>query len=463
MTAPSWIRSLFTRKPRPLRKAPARFRPSLEALEDRLAPAATSFSNGILTVDLNNASEAATLSNDGTNIMLTSNLAITGAGASFATASVTKMVVTDAGNNAGQSITFAGTAAYSLSGGLDSSGVETNTFNDAVTATGAASISVTAPQNIVVTANLTGGTGGLSLSANQQATATAGNFVGIDINGGTVQATGSGTLTLLGRGGNDTSGSQFGVYVHGGGVIAGGSAPTTVTGTGNGTIGGHGVYVTGAGSLITSGGGDVSVTGTGSGSISGGDVGVYVSSSGQITSGGMGTVTVAGTGGGNRGGGDNFGVYVVGSGSTITSGGDGAVSVFGNGGRGSFTNHGVYVAGSGKVTSGGVGTVTVTGTGGTGGDQADSDFGVYVTDLGSAITSGGGNVGVTGTGGSSREAHSNSNYGVFVSGSAQITSGGAGTVTVTGTRGANGARTATRTAAFTWTLLPRSRRAGRAP
>src|SRR5438046_1886013 len=39
MTAPSWIRRLFARTPRTIRKAPARSRPSLEALEDRLAPA----------------------------------------------------------------------------------------------------------------------------------------------------------------------------------------------------------------------------------------------------------------------------------------------------------------------------------------------------------------------------------------------------------------------------------------
>src|SRR5262245_3912773 len=38
MTPPSWIRKLFARTPRTVRKAPAR-RPALEALEDRLTPA----------------------------------------------------------------------------------------------------------------------------------------------------------------------------------------------------------------------------------------------------------------------------------------------------------------------------------------------------------------------------------------------------------------------------------------
>src|SRR5262245_33985791 len=40
MTVRSWIRRLFARTPHPIRKAPARFRPRLEALEDRVTPTA---------------------------------------------------------------------------------------------------------------------------------------------------------------------------------------------------------------------------------------------------------------------------------------------------------------------------------------------------------------------------------------------------------------------------------------
>src|SRR5262245_23782272 len=39
MTLRSWIRQLFAHRPRTVRKAPARCRPTLEALEDRLVPA----------------------------------------------------------------------------------------------------------------------------------------------------------------------------------------------------------------------------------------------------------------------------------------------------------------------------------------------------------------------------------------------------------------------------------------
>ena len=41
MTARSWIRKLFARTPRTVRKAPARCRPAVEALEDRFLPAVT--------------------------------------------------------------------------------------------------------------------------------------------------------------------------------------------------------------------------------------------------------------------------------------------------------------------------------------------------------------------------------------------------------------------------------------
>src|SRR5262245_11087229 len=104
----SWL-SPFTRsvrQPNRKRKPQKTARVSLEQLEDRLVPANTTFSGGVLTVDLNNVNETATLFNDGTNITLTSNDPITGAGASFATASVTQIAITDVGNNAGQSIFF---------------------------------------------------------------------------------------------------------------------------------------------------------------------------------------------------------------------------------------------------------------------------------------------------------------------------------------------------------------------
>src|SRR5437870_1062741 len=57
MTARSWLRKLFaSRTPRTVRKAPARYRPSLEALEDRALPSvnfAPAVNYGVGTVPFN--------------------------------------------------------------------------------------------------------------------------------------------------------------------------------------------------------------------------------------------------------------------------------------------------------------------------------------------------------------------------------------------------------------------------
>jgi hypothetical protein len=65
MTTRSWIRRLFAPSPRTRRKAPARFRPRLEALEDRLAPAVLTD-----TTPANN-SVSATEGNAFSNLVLT--------------------------------------------------------------------------------------------------------------------------------------------------------------------------------------------------------------------------------------------------------------------------------------------------------------------------------------------------------------------------------------------------------
>ena len=48
MTARSWVRRLFARTPRTVRKAPARFRPRIEAIEDRVVPSGDYYVNTLL-------------------------------------------------------------------------------------------------------------------------------------------------------------------------------------------------------------------------------------------------------------------------------------------------------------------------------------------------------------------------------------------------------------------------------
>ena len=47
MASRSWIRKLLARAPRPARKAAARHRPRVEALEDRTAPAVYTVTNAL--------------------------------------------------------------------------------------------------------------------------------------------------------------------------------------------------------------------------------------------------------------------------------------------------------------------------------------------------------------------------------------------------------------------------------
>jgi len=188
--------------------------------------------NGILTIDVDNLNESVSVSNDGTNITLTGSHAITGAGGTFATADVHRIVMTDTSNLEGQSIGLDGTAAFLLSGGLSSTGVETVSFNNAVTATGASSIAVTAPQSIIVSANVTGGTDGVSLIGQGIA---ALNTIGVTVqSGAVVSASGSGPVTVVGQGGSGTGSHNYGVFVGDpGSQITSGGGAVSVTATGN--------------------------------------------------------------------------------------------------------------------------------------------------------------------------------------------------------------------------------------
>ena len=274
------------------------------------------------------------------------------------------------------SVTFAGAVTLASGKNLSANASSTISLPNAtsnLTTSGAGAISLTSLANISLGSgsSLTSGSGAIALSANQQGTPSSGNFIGINVSGGTITST-SGPVTLSGKGGNDAGGLQYGVHVQNGGVVGSGTSNTVlVTGTGGATAGDFnlGVDVDGTGSRITSGGGDVKVTGFGGGSAaSAADYGVIAFGGGQITSGGTGKVTVQGTGGSTTGFVD-VGVFVdSASGSSAITSNGGAVSVTGTGGGiGAGTqNYGVLVQNGGQISAGAGGTVTVTGTLGSG-------------------------------------------------------------------------------------------------
>lgn len=303
-------------------------------------------------------------------------------------------------------------------------------------ATGAGAFSATATRSISLgnsSAILTND-GDLSLSANAGGTAT-GNFVGVDVNGGLVQSTGSGSVSVIGRGGTDTSGNQIGVRVWNGGALLGGtSGLVSVTGYGGASSGSGNIGVSvfsSASTRIGSAGADVQVTGTGGTGNAG--VGIELgtgNSNGRITAGGLGSVTVHGTGGSSVSNGFMHGILM--SSATIDSDG-GNVSVTGIGGSGSNPSGdytGIQMDDS-TISAAGDGSVTVNGTAGTA-PSSQTLIGVDVR-FTSLITSSGGNVTVIGTGGNTTNALLGAGAGIRLIGDGTITAGGNGSVNVIGT------------------------------
>ncbi len=263
-----------------------------------------------------------------------------------------------------------------------------------VVVSGNGSISLTTASNIRLNpgASLSTENGNLTLSANRQTTATVANFIGIELADAVVQSSGTGNVTVTGRGG----------------LIA--DAPELI-----------GVLVRGSTGRIRSQNGNVQVSGEGGGTgaaLFG--YGVELASGGQITATGLGTVAVTGVGGAS--GGVDYGVLVTGTNSEIGST-SGNVIVVGTGGNSGSNNHGVVVNHSGSIAAGGAGITTVTGFGGSSGE---SNHGVLVA--GGVVTSEDGAVHVTGTGGSGTTR----NDGVAIASAGVITAGALGLVTVEG-------------------------------
>lgn len=325
------------------------FQSEFAQLEDRVTPAVTNLNAGILTIQFDATDEAVTLANDGTEITITSNKAITG-GVLFDTDDVTRIEVNEIGSLTGQQLTVGGSAAFMLVDGFISAGVETVVFDRAVNAGGGSGLlNVNATTRIEVNANLTGGSSGLMLVGGGSST---GDTDGVIIDGATVTTTGNGNVSVTGTGGSGSGSANYGVLVlNAGQITAGGNGTVTVEGIGGSSTGNNhfGVYVIHTNSRITSGGGHVSVTGQGGGTgTSGGNFGVYLNVEGEITSGGSGTVSVTGIGGGGTGG-SNVGVVLQAIGK-ITSGNNADITI--------TADSQALVSTSGGINSG-TGTTTI--------------------------------------------------------------------------------------------------------
>lgn len=270
--------------------------------------------------------------------------------------------------------------------------------------------------------------GNIIMEANQQAVPTAVDFVGIDVEGATIISTGSGSITVNGKGGN-TSTYRHGVHIRSGGdIIGGNSGNVIVNGTGGPTNFSVGIAISGVGSTINSTGANVSLTGLG-GNGTQNNHGITVDNGGLVTAGGTGTVNVTGTGGPSTGF-FSTGIFISGASSQISSSG-GTVTVDGTGGgsAASTSNLGIYVLDA-DLSAGGLGNLNIEGNGGNTGGGA---IGVYISGPTASATTSGGNIMIVGTGGGS--GASADNYGTFIDNGASILSGGSGNVGIMGNGG----------------------------
>lgn len=241
--------------------------------------------------------------------------------------------------------------------------------------------------------------GGITLESNQQNVPTPGEFKGLEIAGGFIHSEGKGVVGLSGRGG--TRGLfQFGIYLRMGASIQGGTEGTvTLTGTGGTSdwndSSGFDMEET---CRVISKGAAIHIRGTGGGGpLSTNNHGI-VMIGGLIQPGGTAGVTLEGRSGPTPG--PASGVLLQGPEVKISSSG-GEVKVTGHGGGTGDAGscHGVNVWMGAQIRPGGMGPLTIEGTGGTG--SGGGHVGVMISN-GGHLQSGGGDIHVTGRG--SRDA-----------------------------------------------------------
>ncbi|MDH4410746.1 MAG: filamentous hemagglutinin N-terminal domain-containing protein [Verrucomicrobiales bacterium] len=244
------------------------------------------------------------------------------------------------------------------------------TANATIGAIGNGAVSLTSTRSISLGSGtrVTAVDGNLSLEANHQLVPDGGDFIGVLVDRAIIESTGTGLVTVRGKGGNEILPSvnvdyQIGVAVRNGGRIIGGTTGTVlVEGTGRQIPNllsdyNYGVEVSDFGSMISSNGASISVTGLGGRGLNG-NYGVIVQNDGQITSGGSGYVNEGGNNGGNNG----FSMFNNGDPSS-----EGNVTVRGTGGSEGSASHGVRLQNRGAITHSGSGLLSVEGVAGAGG------------------------------------------------------------------------------------------------
>ncbi len=307
-----------------------------------------------------------------------------------------------------------------------------------VVLSGTGTATVKASKNVLLASGskLQVANGVLTVEANQQGSPSAGNFRGIFLNGGALTTTGTGNISLKGKGGTDgATASHHGITINPGATVsstsaAAGAGTITLAGTGGtGTASNRGVEVFLG--TVTSVSGDILITATG-GTGGANNYGVSIINGGIVSSTGAAKITFNGTGG--SGTSSSNGSRISGEDTKVTStGGDISVTGFGGSGTGS-SHHGVSIAFGSLVSATNGAKIIVNGTAGSG---STGNTGIVIANQGpvnlvpTKITSNSGDIQFVGQGGSGGIG----NIGWNIDTTATVVATGSANISITGTGG----------------------------
>jgi filamentous hemagglutinin family protein len=292
-------------------------------------------------------------------------------------------------NDAIVQATGAGTIALAGIGGYDGDGLQLKSGAQVLAETGKVTVSGTSGQG-------TGENYGVYLTGSNTLVASGGD---IDIRGESSTSQGTDNIGL--------------VLIGGANVQANGTGKITLTGTGGaGTDWNGGVWLAGAGTMVSSVDGNIDISGTAAGS---GDynLGIELSGGARVRSLGLAGINLTGTGG--AGTDYNDGIYLSGTGSsgTAVQSAFGAIALNGQGAGTGTSNIGIRIRNGATVSATDFGSITLVGSGG-GGTDENQGVAIY-TNAGEAVStlqSSAGPISITGYGGGSGTL----NHGIHVNG-----------------------------------------------
>jgi filamentous hemagglutinin family protein len=269
--------------------------------------------------------------------------------------------------------------------------------------------------------------GNINLNGNNTNSSADGGNYGV-INVGSITSSGAGTIAVSGTaGGAGAGGGNSGVYLPSGSTLqANGSGGITIIGHGGGGSGddNYGVDIE---APISAAGGGIDITGYGGASSGNGNSGILVNSGIGNTN--QGTIALLGHGGGTLSSASNYGVDIE----AQLIGGGGEISVTGAGGANAGdNNYGIYQGAQITNYNAGIGAdVLIHGTGGGSGNNEIGYYTLAGITAGDPAASTNGDILITGA--ASPGATGSGSHGVEIGSSSTIATYGYGIITVMGT------------------------------